>query len=89
MTRKYSPDIATQVDTYRRMILILQNDEATRKVIRPGRLVSPCHSPKGQQAIPAAVSVNLRAVPFSKPLETAFLTAAAQVVAAARQLARA
>jgi pyruvate dehydrogenase E1 component alpha subunit len=41
--------------------LISQNDEVTRKLIRTGRLVTPYYSPKGQEAIPSAVSVNLRA----------------------------
>lgn len=51
---------ATQLEIFRRMTLISQNDEVTRKVIRTGRLVTPYYSPKGQEAIPAAVSVNLR-----------------------------
>jgi pyruvate dehydrogenase E1 component alpha subunit len=61
MNAKYKPDEATQLDIYKRMTLISQNDEITRKVIRTGRLVTPYYSPKGQEAIPAAVSVNLRA----------------------------
>jgi acetoin:2,6-dichlorophenolindophenol oxidoreductase subunit alpha len=40
--------------------LISQNDEVTRRVIRTGRLVTPYYSPKGQEAIPSAVSVSLR-----------------------------
>lgn len=61
MNGKYTPDEATQLDIYKRMTLISQNDEVTRKVIRTGRLVTPYYSPKGQEAIPAAVSVSLRA----------------------------
>ena len=54
------PDAATQLEIYRRMTLISQNDEAIRKTIRTGRLVTPYYSPKGQEAIPSAVSVCLR-----------------------------
>jgi TPP-dependent pyruvate/acetoin dehydrogenase alpha subunit len=47
------------VDIYRRMTLIKQNDERFRAVIRAGQIVGPYYSPRGQEAIPAAVSVNL------------------------------
>ena len=47
------------VDIYRRMTLIKQNDERFRAVIKAGQIVSPYYSPRGQEAIPAAVSVNL------------------------------
>ena len=57
---KYEADATTQLEIYRRMALISLNDEVTRKVIRTGRLVTPYYSPKGQEAIPSAVSVNLR-----------------------------
>ena len=53
------PDAATQIEIYRRMSLILQNDEASRKVVRSGRLMMPYYSPRGQEVIPSAVSVNL------------------------------
>lgn len=53
------PDKDTQIEIYRRMSLISQNDEAARKVVRSGRLMMPYYSPKGQEAIPSAVSVNL------------------------------
>lgn len=55
------PDRATQIDIYRRMTLIAQNDEATRKSIKSGRLVMPYYSPRGQEVIPSAISVNLNA----------------------------
>ena len=55
------PDHATQIDIYRRMSLIAQNDEASRKLIRAGRLLVPYYSPRGQEVIPSAVSVNLNA----------------------------
>ena len=53
------PDAATQLEIYRRMTLIAQNDEASRKVVRSGRLMIPYYSPRGQEVIPSAVSVNL------------------------------
>lgn len=53
------PDTATQIEIYRRMSLIAQNDEAARRVIRSGRLMMPYYSPKGQEVIPSAISVNL------------------------------
>jgi len=42
------------------MTLISQNDTATRRCLSTGRLVMPYYSPKGQEAIPAAVSTCLR-----------------------------
>src|SRR5271168_361327 len=59
MNMQYQPDPATLVEIYRRMTLIKQNDERTRKVIRSGQLVMPYYSPRGQEVIPSAVSVNL------------------------------
>jgi acetoin:2,6-dichlorophenolindophenol oxidoreductase subunit alpha len=53
------PDKATQIEIYRRMNLIMQNDEASRKVIRSGRLMMPYYSQRGQEVIPSALSVNL------------------------------
>ena len=44
---------------YRRMTLIKQNDERFRAVIKAGKIVAPYYSPRGQEVIPAAVSVNL------------------------------
>jgi acetoin:2,6-dichlorophenolindophenol oxidoreductase subunit alpha len=60
MVNRYTADATTQLEIYKRMTLISQNDEVTRKVIRTGRLVTPYYSPKGQEGIPAAVSVSLR-----------------------------
>lgn len=59
MTNRAMPDAATQLDIYRRMALIKANDERSRKVIMTGRLVMPYYSPRGQEVIPSAVSVNL------------------------------
>lgn len=53
------PDAATQLDMFRRMTLIMRNDEAARRVVRSGRLMMPYYSPRGQEVIPSAVSVNL------------------------------
>lgn len=53
------PDAATQLEIYRRMSLIAQNDEASRKIVKAGRLMMPYYSPRGQEVIPSAISVNL------------------------------
>jgi acetoin:2,6-dichlorophenolindophenol oxidoreductase subunit alpha len=47
------------VDMYRRMALIKLNDERFRATIKAGKIVAPYYSPRGQEVIPAAVSVNL------------------------------
>ena len=44
---------------YRKATLIKQNDERFRSVIKAGVLVMPYYSARGQEIIPAAVSVNL------------------------------
>ena len=59
MTANTAPAREVLVDIYRRMTLIKQNDERFRAVIKSGKLVAPYYSPRGQEAIPAAVSVNL------------------------------
>jgi len=53
------PDAATLTEIYRRMTLIKQNDERFRAVIKSGKIVAPYYSPRGQETIPAAVSVLL------------------------------
>lgn len=53
------PSPAVLVDMYRRMTLIKQNDERFRAAIKAGKIVAPYYSPRGQEVIPAAVSVNL------------------------------
>lgn len=53
------PDSDTLVDIYRKMTLIKQSDERFRSVIMSGRLVTTYYSPRGQEVIPSAVSVNL------------------------------
>jgi acetoin:2,6-dichlorophenolindophenol oxidoreductase subunit alpha len=52
-------DTAILIDIYRRMALIQRSDDRFRAVIKSGKIVAPYYSPRGQEAIPAAVSVNL------------------------------
>src|SRR5258708_11419257 len=44
---------------YGRMTLIKQNDERFLAVIKAGQIVAPYYSPRGQEAIPSALSVSL------------------------------
>lgn len=55
----YRPDGPTQLEIFRRMALLKANDERSRKVITTGRLIMPYYSYRGQEVIPAAMSVNL------------------------------
>jgi pyruvate dehydrogenase E1 component alpha subunit len=41
------------------MLRIERNDDATRRMIRLGRLQTPYYSARGQEVIPSAISVNL------------------------------
>jgi acetoin:2,6-dichlorophenolindophenol oxidoreductase subunit alpha len=59
MNQSAAPAREVLVDMYRRMTLIKQNDERFRAVIKAGKIVAPYYSPRGQEVIPAAVSVNL------------------------------
>ncbi len=59
MSHATPPDKQTLVDIYRRATLIAQNDERFRAVIRSGKLAMVYYSPRGQEIIPASVSVNL------------------------------
>lgn len=54
-----SPSRDILVDIYRRATLIKQNDERFRSVIKSGKLAMVYYSPRGQEIIPSAVSVNL------------------------------
>ena len=54
------PSRATLVEMFRIMSLIKQNDERLLKVIKSGRMALTYYSPRGQEAIPAALSVNLK-----------------------------
>ncbi|MEJ2459482.1 MAG: thiamine pyrophosphate-dependent dehydrogenase E1 component subunit alpha [Novosphingobium sp.] len=55
------PDPATLVRMYEKMELIRQNDERAHKVVKAGRIIMPYYSPRGQEVIPSAISVNLTA----------------------------
>jgi pyruvate dehydrogenase E1 component alpha subunit len=55
-----TPSRSVLLDLYRRMTLIKQNDERFRATIKAGKIVAPYYSPRGQEVIPSAVSVNLR-----------------------------
>jgi acetoin:2,6-dichlorophenolindophenol oxidoreductase subunit alpha len=59
MNQSAIPAREVLVDMYRRMTLIKQNDERFRAVIKAGKIVAPYYSPRGQEVIPSAVSVNL------------------------------
>ena len=59
MLSNYKPDASTQVEIFRKMALLKANDERARKVIRSGRVVMTYYSYRGQEVIPAAMSVNL------------------------------
>lgn len=53
------PSAEAQVEIFRKMALIKLTDEAIIAALRSGRLISAYYSPRGQEAIPAAISVNL------------------------------
>ena len=59
MMQDQFPPPAVLIDIYRRMSLIKQNDERFLSTIKAGRIVAPYYSPRGQEAIPSAVSVSL------------------------------
>jgi pyruvate dehydrogenase E1 component alpha subunit len=54
-----SPDPQTLLDMFLRMTSIKMNDERFRAVIKAGKIVATYYSPRGQEVIPVAVSVNL------------------------------
>jgi TPP-dependent pyruvate/acetoin dehydrogenase alpha subunit len=56
---RVTADAETRVDIYRRMARIERNDDAIRKAIRTGRLQMPYYSGRGQEVIPASISVLL------------------------------
>jgi pyruvate dehydrogenase E1 component alpha subunit len=59
MRNAYVPDQATQVEIFRRMALLKANDERARKILTQGRIQMSYYSYRGQEVIPAAMSVNL------------------------------
>lgn len=58
-TTTASPNAKTQLDIFRRMLRIERNDDATRRMIRQGRLTMPYYSARGQEVIPATISTLL------------------------------
>tara|TARA_R110000782_G_scaffold184875_1_gene275189 strand:+ start:711 stop:1715 length:1005 start_codon:yes stop_codon:yes gene_type:complete len=52
-----SPEVLVEI--YRKMTLIMQNDERFRAVIQSGRIIGNYYSARGQEAIPSAISVLL------------------------------
>lgn len=54
-----TPSKDVLIDMYRRMSLAKNNDEKARKLIMSGQMQMIYYSPRGQECIPAAVSVNL------------------------------
>ena len=55
------PDRNTLLEMYSKMSLLKQNDEQARAGILSGKLPMIYYSPRGQECIPSAVSVNLTA----------------------------
>jgi TPP-dependent pyruvate/acetoin dehydrogenase alpha subunit len=53
------PSDADLLEMYRIVVTILKNDEHSHRVIKSGRVIAPYYSPRGQEIIPAAISVNL------------------------------
>jgi pyruvate dehydrogenase E1 component alpha subunit len=54
-----TPSADELIDIFRKMSLLKQNDERMRSAIKSGRFTMPYYSPRGQEVIPAAVSVCL------------------------------
>jgi acetoin:2,6-dichlorophenolindophenol oxidoreductase subunit alpha len=53
------PDGQTCVEIYRKMVQIRLNDERFISLMKAGKMVMPYYSARGQEAIPAAISVQL------------------------------
>ncbi|MCO6056892.1 thiamine pyrophosphate-dependent dehydrogenase E1 component subunit alpha [Pseudomonas sp. MOB-449] len=60
MNNVLSPDRETLLDIYRRATLIKTADDRFIELIKAGQIASPYYSTRGQELIPAAISVNLR-----------------------------
>ncbi|WP_455231127.1 thiamine pyrophosphate-dependent dehydrogenase E1 component subunit alpha [Geopseudomonas aromaticivorans] len=56
-----TPDAAVLLEIYRKAHLIKTADDRFIELIKAGQIASPYYSTRGQELIPAAVSVNLRA----------------------------
>lgn len=59
MSDNLAPDGPTLIEIFRRMALLKLNDERTRRAVKQGLIVAPYYSYRGQEVIPAALSVNL------------------------------
>jgi len=60
MNETASPSRATLLEIYRIATLIKRADDRFIELIKAGQIASPYYSPRGQELIPAALSVNLR-----------------------------
>ena len=59
MSEKAQPDASVLREIYRLATLIKQTDDRFIDLIKAGQIASPYYSTRGQELIPAAVSVNL------------------------------
>lgn len=59
MTEKAQPSASVLREIYRIATLIKQTDDRFIELIKAGQIASPYYSPRGQELIPAAISVNL------------------------------
>ncbi|MGE0386150.1 MAG: thiamine pyrophosphate-dependent dehydrogenase E1 component subunit alpha [Gammaproteobacteria bacterium] len=64
MTSNIQPDRATLLEIFRKMALIRRNDERFRALLRSGQTAHAYYSPRGQEAISAAMAVNLKATDY-------------------------
>ncbi|MFC3608823.1 thiamine pyrophosphate-dependent dehydrogenase E1 component subunit alpha [Stutzerimonas tarimensis] len=64
MTNTQSPDREVLLDIYRRAHLIKTADDRFIELIKAGQIASPYYSTRGQELIPAALSVNLKAADY-------------------------
>jgi acetoin:2,6-dichlorophenolindophenol oxidoreductase subunit alpha len=60
MSEKTQPTASVLREIYRLATLIKQTDDRFIELIKAGQIASPYYSTRGQELIPAAVSVNLR-----------------------------
>ena len=60
MTEMKSPDTPTLLEIYRKATLIKTADDRFIELIKAGQIASPYYSPRGQELVPSAISVNLR-----------------------------
>jgi pyruvate dehydrogenase E1 component alpha subunit len=59
MSNYPKPSAEQLFDIYRRAVTIKLNDERVIKEMMSGKLVTPYYSPRGQEIIPSALSINL------------------------------